>query len=165
MKYLNSTSRLHNMKIFSNTFCRTVRNGKFVALLFVVMFLHGCGGRPVSPIVYQPPSPNYPEPALPEVERQQPTIPKDRYAGPAAPLYRKAKTFMAQEDYRQAELAMERALRIEPKNGYYWYTLAEIKFADKQYGKMKQLCLKSKSLAGADKNLIQLNDRLINKAH
>lgn len=152
------------MKIFSNTFFCKVRSGHFIALLFVVVFLHGCGGRPIVPVVYQPPSPHYPEPALPEVEIQKPAVPKDRYAGPAAPLYRKAKTFMAQEDYRQAELAMERALRIEPKNGYYWYTLAEIKFADNQYGKMKQLCLKSKSLAGGDNTLIQLNDRLINKA-
>lgn len=137
---------------------------QFVALLFVALFLYGCGGRPIFP-VYQPSPPdnNYPEPALPEVGSQQPTSPKDRYAGPAAPLYRKAKTFMAQKDYRQAELAMERALRIAPKNGYYWYTLAEIKYADKQYGRMKQLCLKSKSLAGGDTTLIQLNDRLINK--
>jgi len=136
-----------------------------VALLFVVFFLYGCGGRSIAPVVYQPSSPeiNYPEPALPEVETQQPTTPKDRYAGPASPLYRKAKTFMDQRDYRQAELAMERALRIEPKNGYYWYTLAEIKYADNQYGRMKQLCLKSKSLAGGDTNLIQLNNRLINK--
>ena len=154
------------MATFSVTSYRKMRSRHILVLLFVVMFLHGCGGRPIVPVVYQPPSPSYPEPALPEVESQQPqqpTIPKDRYAGPAAPLYRKAKTFMAQEDYRQAELAMERALRIEPKNGYYWYTLAEIKYAGKQYGKMKQLCLKSKSLAGGDNNLIQLNDRLINK--
>lgn len=152
------------MTMFTNTFYRKMRNGRLVALLFVVMFLYGCGGRPIAPVVYQPPSPNYPEPTLPGVGSQQPIPQKDRYAGPAAPLYRKAKTFMGQKDYRQAELAMERALRIEPKNGYYWYTLAEIKFADKQYGRMKQLCLKSKSLAGGDNNLIQLNNRLINKA-
>lgn len=137
---------------------------QIVILLFVALFLYGCGGRPIAP-VYQPSSPesNYPEPTLPDVGSQQPTGPKDRYAGPAAPLYKKAKTFMAKKDYRQAELVMERALRIEPKNGYYWYTLAEIKHADNQYAKMKQLCLKSKSLAGGDQNLIQLNDRLVNK--
>jgi tetratricopeptide (TPR) repeat protein len=154
------------MTIISKTSCHKIRSRLLLALLFVVMFLHGCGGRSVTPVVYQPPSTEtrYPEPTLPEVGAQQPIAPKDRYAGPAAPLYRKAKTFMAQENYRQAELAMERALRIEPKNGYYWYTLAEIKFADNQYGKMRQLCLKSKSLAGRDTTLIQLNDRLINKA-
>jgi tetratricopeptide (TPR) repeat protein len=152
------------MKFFPMASHQKMASKQFVALLFVALFLYGCGGRPIYP-VYQPSSPetNYPAPALPEVGSQQPTSPKDRYAGPASPLYRKAKTFMAQKDYRQAELAMERALRIEPKNGYYWYTLAEIKYADKQYGRMKQLCLKSKSLAGGDVNLIQLNDRLINK--
>ena len=152
------------MKIFPMTSQQKMASKQIVVLLFVALFLYGCGGRPIAS-VYQPSPPdnNYPEPKLPEVGSQQPTSPKDRYAGPASPLYRKAKTFMAQKDYRQAELAMERALRIEPKNGYYWYTLAEIKYADHQYGRMKQLCLKSKSLAGGDTNLIRLNDRLINK--
>lgn len=151
------------MGIFSVTALQKMRAKQLVVLLFVVTFLYGCGGRPVSPVYQPPPEATSPEPKVPEVERQQPTRPKDHYAGPAAPLYRKAKAFMAQKNYRQAELAMERALRIEPKNGYYWYTLAEIKFAGKQYGKMKQLCLKSKSLAGGDKNLIQLNNRLLNR--
>lgn len=152
------------MKIFPMTSQQKMASKHIVVLLFVALFLYGCGGRTITP-VYQPSSPetNYPEPVLPEVGKQQPTSPKNRYAGPAAPLYKKAKIFMAQKDYRQAELVMERALRIEPKNGYYWYTLAEIKFADNQYGRMKQLCLKSKSLAGGDTNLIRLNDRLISK--
>lgn len=153
------------MSVFSVISYQKMGSKHLVALLFVLFFLHGCGGRPMTPVVYQPSQPetNYPEPTLPDVSIQQPTGPKDHYGGPAGPLYRRAKTFMAQKNYRQAELAMERALRIEPKNGYYWYTLAEIKYADKQYGRMKQFCLKSKSLAGGDNNLIQLNNGLLNR--
>lgn len=148
----------------SSTFIPPMRGWRLVFLLIGVMFLHGCGGKPLFPVIYQPPpKTTYPEPAVPEISIEKPMAPKDRYLGPAAPLYRKARSFLDQKDYRQAELAMERALRIEPKNGYYWYTLAEIKFADKQYGKMKQLCLKSKSLAGGDRELIRLNDQLMAK--
>ncbi|MFT5700017.1 MAG: tetratricopeptide (TPR) repeat protein [Desulforhopalus sp.] len=117
------------------------------------------------PVVYQPtPEASYPEPDIPEVSVPQPTLPRRHTPGPAAPLYRKAKSFLDQKDYRQAELAIERALRIEPKNGYYWYTLAEIKYGDKQYGRTRQLCLKSKSLAGGDTELIRLNEQLMAKS-
>ena len=71
---------------------------------------------------------------------------------------------MDQKNYRQAELMMERALRIEPKNGYYWYTLAEIKYGEKQYAKTVQFCLKSKSMAGNDVKLLRLNEQLMEKA-
>lgn len=147
-----------------STFFLQIRGWQIVFLLFAVLFLHGCGGRSVAPVVYHPPSEmTFPEPAVPGIGGQQPAFPKYRYDGPAGPLYRKAKTFLDHKEYGQAELAMERALRIEPKNGYYWYTLAEIKFADKQYARMKQLCLKSKSLASGDVALIQLNDQLMAK--
>lgn len=146
-----------------------------ICLVFLAAaFLYGCGGRPVAPIYKPVPETRSPEPAVPEVnvpEVIQPEVPVlipspagDRHFGPATPLYQKAKNFMGERDYRQAELAMERALRIEPKNGYYWYTLAEIKYAEKEYGKTIQLCLKSKSLAGTDTQLIQLNEQLMAKS-
>jgi Tfp pilus assembly protein PilF len=71
---------------------------------------------------------------------------------------------MDQKNYSQAELMMERALRIEPKNGYFWYTLAEIKYEEKQYARTIQLCLKSKSMAGNDVKLLFLNEQLMEKA-
>lgn len=106
----------------------------------------------------------YPKPTAPKMTVEPPTISRDRWLGPAAPLYRKAKILLEKKAYRQAELSMERALRIEPKNGYYWYTLAEIKHAERQYSRSIQLCLKSKSLAGGDLNLIRLNEQLMAKS-
>lgn len=140
-----------------------------ILLILAATFLYGCGGRPVVPIYTPVPETRYPEPAVPEIIVPEVTVPiappaGDRYFGPATPLYQKAKNFLSERDYRQAELAMERALRIEPKNGYYWYTLAEIKFAEKEYGRTIQLCLKSKSLAGTDTQLIQLNEQLMAKS-
>lgn len=104
----------------------------------------------------------------PEVVREQPAPttakPEVTREGAGAPLFKKAQNYIANNEYKQAELVLERALRIEPKNGYYWYTLARAKFGQKQYGKTVQLCLKSKSLAGGDSTLIRLNDLLMEKA-
>ncbi len=134
---------------------------KFCLFLFVILFLYGCGGRPVVP-VYEPDKPStYPPPTVPDIQTVPSKPSVDKVSGPAAPLYKKAKGFLAQHNYQQAELAIERALRIEPKNGYYWYTYAQIAFTRKQYGRTVQLCLKSKSLAGGDRRLIGLNDALI----
>ena len=147
---------------------------RFFLLFLAATFLYGCGGRPVVPIYKPVPETRYPEPAVPEITVPEVVKPEatvvvpppagDRHFGPATPLYQKAKSFLSKKDYRQAELAMERALRIEPKNGYYWYTLAEIKFAEKEFGRTIQLCLKSKSLAGTDTQLIQLNEQLMAKS-
>lgn len=137
---------------------------KCCLFLFVVLFLYGCGGRPVVP-VYEPDGQStYPPPTVPDIETVPSKPSTDKFSGPAAPLYKKAKSLLAQHEYQQAELAIERALRIEPKNGYYWYTFAEIAFTRKQYGRTVQLCLKAKSLAGGDSRLIGLSDALIAKS-
>ncbi|BHH84907.1 tetratricopeptide repeat protein [Desulforhopalus sp. 52FAK] len=136
----------------------------FAVLLFMGLFLYGCGGRPAVPVYHPSDQRDYPESTTEDVQ-VTPTPPEtDVLVGPAAPLHKKAQGLLAQKEYRQAELAMERALRIEPKNGYYWHTLAEIAYSQHQLGKTVQLCLKSKSLARGDSRLIQLNDRLIAKS-
>lgn len=144
-------------------FTSYIKIGQFILILCVALFLHGCGGRVVIP-VYEPTEQNYPEPAEPQVGVTPPASTIDKMSGPAAPLYRKAKSLLSQKEYKQAELTMERALRIEPKNGYYWYTLAEIASSQKQNGRTVQFCLKSKSLAGGDARLINLNNQLIDKS-
>ena len=151
----------HSADLF--TFAR--RGGQIFLLIFLLFFLYGCGGRAVIPVYSPPPPPrDSQQPKIPDKVIVQPEPGKDVYSGPAAPLYRKARNFMDQKDYRQAELMMERVLRIDPKNGYYWYTLAEIKYWEKQYKKTVQLCLKSKSMAGGDARLLRLNEQLMEKA-
>lgn len=71
---------------------------------------------------------------------------------------------MKQGQFSRAELALERALRIEPSNGYYWYALGELKYRQNSPSQAVNFCLKSKSLAGSDRQLIRLNDELIQMA-
>ncbi len=84
--------------------------------------------------------------------------------GAASHLYDEANRYLKQGNLVNAEITIERALRIEPRNGYYWYTLADIKFRKRNYSKTTHLCQKSKSLAGSDAQLHQLNDMLIELA-
>jgi Tfp pilus assembly protein PilF len=67
---------------------------------------------------------------------------------------------VGQGDYQQAEMALERALKIEPRNPHYWFSMAQIKYKQKQYAQTIHLCSKSKSFAGKDEQLRQLNDAL-----
>lgn len=140
---------------WNHTLYRTVQGAG--VLLATTMLLSGCG--PMAP------RPDTPAGSYPQ---DRPTVsPPTAYSprlGPAASLYHKAGDEMSAGNYVQAEELMERALRIEPKNSYYWYVLAQVKYWQRQYPQAVQMCLKSKSIAGNDTQLIQLNDALINKA-
>ena len=70
---------------------------------------------------------------------------------------------MAEGAFNKAELSLERALRIEPSNTYYWYTMGKIKYRQGANAQAIQFCLKSKSLAGRDAKLVSLNDELIKR--
>lgn len=71
---------------------------------------------------------------------------------------------MTRGNYGQAEMMLERAIKIEPRNAHYWYTMAEVKYSQGQYSQTVHLCSKSKSLAGKNSQLLQLNDTLTAKA-
>lgn len=126
-------------------------------LFFLAMF--GCHGCAVLPPTKIPPE---------QVEKpvdypRAPVAPKKETAGPADSLYKKANESFRKGNWDQAEVQIERALRIEPGNGYYWYTLAQIKFEKKEFAQTLQLCRKSRSLAAGDENLGQLCDSLISQ--
>ena len=125
--------------------------------LFITVILYGCG---LDRTISFPPAEPYPE--KPAIEDPLPLEPSGN--GPAGALYNEAKVSMAQGNNRKAELAIERALRIEPGNAYYWYTLGKIKYRKGAYEEAIQLCLKSKSLAGKNLNLKRANDTLIGMA-
>lgn len=132
-------------------------------LLVLCSFLDGCSGMQTRPVYSPAPDREYPEPQIPDTRVPPAPRGKNWFGGPAAPMYKKAKTALGNKEYRQAELAMERALRVEPKNAYYWYTFAEIAYAREQCGRAVQLSLKSKSLAGKDTGLVQRSNALISK--
>ncbi len=132
------------------------------AISSLALFLAGCApmdyperSRPTTP---PPPLATPERPPLPMAGPYKPVL------GKAASLYRSASTASSAGNYARAEQLLERALRIEPKNSYYWYQLAKVKFARQQYSQVIQFCLKSKSMAGGDDRLRQMNDQLIGRA-
>lgn len=128
---------------------------KFVAIALMLMF-YGCSVRsPVPPFDY-----SYPADKVSE----ESAILQPYTRGPASGLYGEAKEIFAQGKNDQAEMTLERALRIEPGNPAYWYYMGKIKLRKKQYAQAIQLCLKSKSLAGKNEALMRINDTLIGEA-
>ena len=136
--------------------------GLFPVTLYLVLLLalalHGCAVQRPAPRVPSPVPKSAPPPGL-----EEPVIYSPK-PGPAASLYSQAKVSLDQGRYHQAELDLERALRIEPRNGEYWYTMARVKYQQNLHNQAIQFCLKSKSLAGQNRELIRLNDALIAKA-
>ena len=63
-----------------------------------------------------------------------------------------------------AGASLERALRIEPRNPWLWYELAQLRLGQGQYAQAVALAHKSISFAGHDKSLPALNWRLVGNA-
>lgn len=129
----------------------------FLLVIAVLLTMSGCGVRRVISPVDQ----GYPTDISPSREK---SILQPYSSGPGNGLYVQAEESLSQGQIDQAELALERALRIEPGNPAYWYTMGKIKFLKNSYTQAIQFCLKSKSLAGRNNNLIRMNDILISKA-
>jgi tetratricopeptide (TPR) repeat protein len=152
------------------------------ALIAVSLMLNGCTvKRTVTPPSYPKPAPSRPAPAKPPIPAlpvpvptpapapqplppQEPTETYRPKLGPAGALYATAQEAFDRGNFQQAEMAMERALRIEPRNGHYWYTMAQVKYRQGQYSQAIHFCSKSKSLAGRNAQLLRLNDELIQRA-
>lgn len=63
-----------------------------------------------------------------------------------------------------AGAALERALRIEPRNAWLWHELAHLRLTQGQYAQAIALAHKSISFAGRERNLQALNWRVIGDA-
>lgn len=132
--------------------------GTLRLVLLLALALHGCAVQRTAPRAPSPVPKSTPPPGLEEPVMYSPKL------GPAASLYSQAKVSLDQGRYHQAELDLERALRIEPRNGEYWYAMARVKYQQNLHNQAIQFCLKSKSLAGQNSELIRQNDALIAKA-
>ncbi len=98
-----------------------------------------------------------PIPAPPPAPKPAPSpvpAPPSPVAGPAAHLYAEAETALRSGTYQTAEMLLQRALRIEPRNPHYWYALARTAAHQGNHQKTIQLCLKAASLAGTDSQLL-----------
>ncbi|EKD35071.1 MAG: hypothetical protein ACD_75C02069G0002 [uncultured bacterium] len=120
------------------------------------------------PFVTEPPVEERPLVTEPPVEEHPAVIePPGDYkpiTGRAAGIYNEAEEAMQAGRFAPAEMLLERALRIEPRNAHYWYTLGLAKFRQKQYPQAVQFCLKAESLAGSQPGLLARNQVLLTQA-
>lgn len=79
-------------------------------------------------------------------------------------LLDRAKLDLGAGQREAAGASLERALRIEPRNPWLWYDLAQLRLAQGQYAQAVSLSHKSISFAGRDKSLQALNWRLVGNA-
>ena len=76
-------------------------------------------------------------------------------------LLAKADTQVQQMQWERAAAYLERALRIEPRNGYLWHRLARVRMQQGQVELAKNLVQKSNALAGTDEELKLNNAQLL----
>lgn len=76
-------------------------------------------------------------------------------------LLAKADTQEQAKQWERAAAFLERALRIEPRNGFLWHRLARVRMYQGQYSLAESLMQKSNALAGDDEELKLKNQQLL----
>ncbi len=108
--------------------------------------------------------------ALPLPEEDQP-IRAEPLIGeaPMSPVVRKLLATAGNQrrvgDWGGAASSLERALRIEPRNGRLWSKLAQIRYDQKAWNKAIQLAAKSNTLSGGNTDLLRENWVLMANAY
>lgn len=100
-----------------------------------------------------------------------PTTPEEKVAltpvsgnGAVVALADSARADTATGNYTSAAAALERALRIEPRNARLWHELAQLKLKQGDASQAANMAARSNSWAGADKLLRAANWRVIGEA-
>jgi len=131
---------------------------RFFAALLVL--LAACATAPEGPPAGQPepppPSPPAAEPAPPPVARSENVA--------VAGLMESARADAAAGKLSTAAAAIERALRIEPRNPRLWQELARVRLQQAQFVQAESMAARSNSWAGSDNALRAENWRLITQA-
>lgn len=129
----------------------------------IVLFLPGCAPPPlVAERAYRPPVAEQ-ESRAPAEERREAPPPRESPA--VAGLLASARQAAGAGQFGRAEMSLERALRLEPRNGRLWHEMAQVKYGGKNYGQAVQFALKANSLAGRDTSLLRRNWLLLEKAY
>ena len=124
---------------------------RYLAVVLVMLsanlFLHGCAVRKES-------IPLYP---IEERIKKSPSA--------STSLLESAKQALRVDEFNQAEIFLERALRLEPRNGELWHAMGQVKFEQNHHAQAVQFCLKSNSLTKKNPLLIRRNWSLMEKAY
>ena len=116
---------------------------------FILIFLAGCA---------TPPGPED-KPAEPPPVVTAPAPHKENVA--VAGLLESARSDAAAGNLANAAAALERALRIEPRNPRLWHELARVRLKQGQYAQAESVAARSNSWAADDRSLRADNWRLI----
>lgn len=144
------------MTVFSRLW-RRAANGQRGCLffgLFLLLLMAGCAA-PAKKSGGLPPE----TPVTPPAAQEQPEKPSQ--PGPAASIFAEAEGALAAGRAGEAEILLERALRLEPRNPLYWHTLAQAKFNQRQYRETLQLCRKAESLLGRSQGPLATRNRAL----
>lgn len=144
---MHVTSTLHNP------------NRTFFLLLLCLVMMTGCGMPHGKKNI-----PRYEKPRQQSGSTTGRTT-RPQTNGPAQSLFDDAQISLQRGDYTQAELLLERALRVEPHNGLYWHSLARVKFQQGAHHLAVQFCLKAESLIASNYGLARKNWLLLEQAY
>ena len=146
-------------------------------LILTSLLLSGCAGKHRLPPPREQVTPEQQQglPQAPEIReeflKKEPAPPSREIlpelkpqSGPAHSLYREAEQAMRKGQYKQAEILLERALRVEPRNGWYWHAMGRVQYGQGSYEQAIQFCLKSDTMAEQDSELKRYNRILVKKA-
>jgi len=123
----------------------------FLSVLFsLVALVAGCAVLPPAPA-----------PATPEEKVALTPVSGN---GAVVALADNARADTATGNYTSAAAALERALRIEPRNARLWHELAQLKLKQGDASQAANMAARSNSWAGADKVLRAANWRVIGEA-
>ncbi len=109
------------------------------------------------------PSPPPAAPAAPPAELPPAEITREGNQAVAA-LLESADKYVKSKQLDKAGAALERALRIEPRNAGIWHDLAQIRLHQGQYQQAESLASKSNNLAGGNRGLQSRNWKVIASA-
>lgn len=123
-------------------------------LMLLVISLAGCASSSKKPAQTAPPAS---EPSRRQVESPE----KAPVPGPAAGIHAEAEKALDHGRAAEAEILLERALRIEPRNGLYWHTLARAKFNQRRYAEAVQVVRKAETLIGRGQEDLAERNRVL----
>ena len=131
--------------------------------LFLVLlaFIAGCATPPTPPDA-EPPPQEIPPPVTTPTPAPPPPASREHVA--IAGLIETARADAAVGKLSTAAAAIERALRIEPRNPRLWQELARVRLQQRQFMQAESTAARSNSWAGSDNALRAENWRLIAQA-
>ncbi len=118
--------------------------------------------NPPQPVPVAPPAPK-PVHSTPPADLPPAEITREGNQAVAA-LLENADKYVKSNQLDKAGAALERALRVEPRNAGIWHDLAQIRLHQGQYQQAESLASKSNNLASSDRTLQSRNWKVIASA-